>query len=301
MTLPPRRVTAAGMAATRHDPRDTMALMRRETAMRTGPWQGSLGGIEVPPGQQILSGNKYLLVGRGGYSVHYRKGEGLTLGGYRDEFADELALYSVGSVYAAVACINGLLPLHASAVAVGGRAIAFTAPSGGGKSTLVTGLGDLGLPLFCDDTLVLDLADPDRVHALPGHRRVKLWPEAMALTGRDPAELVLPEYPKFYASPSAGDVAEPLGLGALIHLAEAAEPSLHRIAGGAAVAAFADDHYTRELYDAANPHDRRERFTLYARLARQVPVYRFARPFDPARFAETCAFLAARLPAIVSP
>ncbi|PKB14155.1 hypothetical protein B0I00_2786 [Novosphingobium kunmingense] len=289
------------MAEGRHNPRDSMALLQRETALREGEWRGALGETTLSPGQQRMDGDEFLVLARAGFSLHYRKGEGVTLGGYRPEYAQELALQSVGSLYAAIACINGLLPIHASAVAASGRVIAFTAPSGGGKSTLVTGLGDLGLPLFCDDTLVLDLADPALIHALPGHKRVKLWPEAMALTGRAPVDLVLPDYPKYYASPAAGDVTQPLSLGALVYLEEGPQPALRRLAAGEAMAAFADDHYTRDLYDAANPHTRAERFALHARIARQVPAYMFTRPLAGSRFGETCAFLAERIAAMVKP
>lgn len=280
--------------------RETIDLLARETQVREGPLLTELAGVHVPPGDQRLAEGRYLLVGRSGFSCFYQPGEGVVLGGYRPEHEGELALYLVGSVHAAVACLNGLLPIHASAVAVDGQAIAFTAPSGGGKSTLVTGLGDRGLPLFCDDTLVLHLGDPARVHALPGHKRVKLWPEALALTGREPLELVAPVYPKYYATPHAGDVAEPLPLGALVHLREGPEPGLRRLPPGEAIAAFADDHYTRALFDAANPHGRAERFALHARIARQVPMFEFVRPLDPTRFGECCTFLMQRIAAITA-
>lgn len=289
------------MSAMPPGPREMLALLARETQVRAGPLMTALDGVAVLPGEQRLADGRYLLVGRSGFSCFYRKGEGVLLGGYSPEHAGELALYLVGSVHAAVACLNGLLPIHASAVAAGGQAIAFTAPSGGGKSTLVTGLGDLGMPLFCDDTLVLHLGAPDAVHALPGHKRVKLWPEALALTGREPLELVSPDYPKYYATPTAGDVAEPLPLGALVFLREGPEPGWRRLSGGEAIAAFADDHYTRKLFDAANPHSRAERFALHARIARQVPMFEFTRPLEPARFRECCAFLAGRIAAITRP
>ena len=61
----------------------------------------------------------------------------------------------------------------------GGEVFAFAGPSGSGKSTLIAALGQLGLPMFCDDTLVLDLGEPDIVICLPGHKRLKLTPEAL--------------------------------------------------------------------------------------------------------------------------
>lgn len=90
-----------------------------------------------------------------GYLIYYRKGEGVTV--EREPRADpeEEQLWLNGSTYAAIAAINGYLPVHASAVAWRGRAYAFAGPSGAGKSTLAAALGHHGLPLVCDDMAAL--------------------------------------------------------------------------------------------------------------------------------------------------
>ena len=111
---------------------------------------------------------------------------GITSSGASDVDLSEESLWLNGSVYSAIASINGLLPIHASAVAHDGRVFAFTGPAGAGKSTLVAALASRGLPMFCDDTLVLDLSDPERIICLPGHKRLKLRP-GCARTDRRPA------------------------------------------------------------------------------------------------------------------
>jgi len=50
---------------------------------------------------------------------------------------------------------QGQVALHASAVVVGGRAVAFVGESGKGKSTLAASLATQGHPLLADDCLVL--------------------------------------------------------------------------------------------------------------------------------------------------
>jgi hypothetical protein len=70
----------------------------------------------------------------------------------------------------ALPCTSLLLgheALHAGAVALNGGAVALLAPSGGGKSTLVSALLDAGGALLSDDVLVLRRTD-DGIVAEPG-------------------------------------------------------------------------------------------------------------------------------------
>ena len=116
-----------------------------------------------------------------GYLIYYRKGEGVTV--EREPRADpaEEQLWLNGSTYAAIAAINGYVPVHASAVAWRGRAYAFAGPSGAGKSTLAAALGHHGLPLVCDDTMILDTASASQIICLPGHKRLKVKEDTLSL------------------------------------------------------------------------------------------------------------------------
>ena len=158
-------------------------LMERETRVALGTVPHALFGDPIDPTSWQVLGDRFLLRGEGDHYFHYCIGEGITVERGADADLSEESLWLNGSVYAAIASLNGLLPIHASAVAMGGRVFAFTGPAGAGKSTLVAALGDRGLPMFCDDTLVLDLSDPDRIICLPGHKRMKLRPDALELTG----------------------------------------------------------------------------------------------------------------------
>ncbi len=63
----------------------------------------------------------------------------------------------LGRVMALAAHADGRLTLHASAVSVAGRAVAFVGPKHAGKSTLALALVRKGARLLTDDTLVVRL------------------------------------------------------------------------------------------------------------------------------------------------
>jgi hypothetical protein len=65
------------------------------------------------------------------------------------------------SVLYTVALLQGYEALHAGALAIPDGAIAITATTGGGKSTLVAELLGRGLTLMADDVLVLESSGPD--------------------------------------------------------------------------------------------------------------------------------------------
>jgi hypothetical protein len=261
-------------------------LMERETRVRYGPVDLNMFGYTIEAGRSHLEADSFLLHTPDGFSCFYRKGEGVTI--FRSATADpsDERLWLNGSVYSAVACINGLLPIHASAVAFDGRLFAFTGPSGSGKSTLIAALGQLGLPMFCDDTLVLDLSDPDRIIGLPGHKRLKLTPAAVDLTGAKPIEKVGNDVDKYYAETSGGAVESPLSLAELIFLEEGPIMTIERLSGSERFVRTQDDHYTAHLFAAARQFDRTGQFEHRARLARQIAMARFVRPLDEGRFRE---------------
>ncbi len=99
---------------------------------------------------------------------------------------------------------RGLLPLHASAVRMKDRAVAFVGESGAGKSTLAAALLRRGHALITDNTLAVDDSTPSRV--FPGPAQMKLCADAAAHTGHDFGRLspIEPGSPKRYA------VAEPV-------------------------------------------------------------------------------------------
>ncbi len=93
-------------------PHRMIDILARETVVHYAPVPRHLGEAELVPGRCALIGDQFSLIAP----------------------AEEM-LWLNGSVYAAIASIHGLLPIHASAVACEGAVHAFTRPSGAGKST----------------------------------------------------------------------------------------------------------------------------------------------------------------------
>lgn len=74
---------------------------------------------------------------------------------------------------------RGIPTLHASAVAVGGRAVAFLSRQEGGKSGLAAAMMQAGCSLLADDLLPIEeLAGA--FHARPGYPQMRMWPDEAA-------------------------------------------------------------------------------------------------------------------------
>lgn len=281
-----------------------LALIERETRVRAGTVPRELGGFGIEPDRHFLHGDEFVLRTANDIGFHYRRGEGIVVEAAAGSDPRNVALWLMGSVHAAVAALNGLYPLHASAVTHGGKVFAFTGPSGAGKSTLVAALAQNGFVQFADDTLLIDLGGANADErgpplCLPGHKRLKLWPEALALAGVEGRGEVASDYPKQFVDPptgfGAGVAAEPLPLGELVFLEAGESPMIEALAGGERIARLQDDHYTAQLWLAANRPDRAARFAGLAQLAARIAMRRFVRPFDPARFGEGVAAMAAHI------
>ena len=268
-------------------PAQIMQLMARETRLHPGVVPRVLGNAPILDGARRFAGGQFVLRTGTGFAFHYLPGEGVAV--ERSAAADpaEEELWLSGSVYAAIACLNGLYPVHASAVAWEGRVHAFTGPSGAGKSTLVAGLGQRGMPLFCDDTLLLSFDDPALIVALPGHKRLKLTEGALGLSGARVIGPVGSDTGKSYAAPPGGDVREPCELASLTFLEQGDLAELEPITGAERFARLEDDHYTQAFYLEAQSPSHAALFALRARLARKLAMARLIRPFSAEGFAKS--------------
>ncbi|MET0179003.1 MAG: hypothetical protein ABW194_00795 [Novosphingobium sp.] len=281
-------------AAAGEKPRPHPAVERlaHETRVREGPVPDAVDGVSVSEGSFHLGEESFLIRPGKGIALLYRRGEGITLDRPADADPRDIALWLNGTAYSAVAVLNGLFPLHASAVAHDGGVRAFTGPTGAGKSTLVAALGRAGFAQFCDDTLLLDTSKPGAPICLPGHKRLKLWPEGAALAGVRGTERVASDFAKVFVDPAGGIIDRPLPLAELVFLEQGADEALLPVAGGERIERLRDDHYTAQMWTQASGRSRAQLFTELAGIAARIPMRRFVRPFEAGRFADGVAFIA---------
>jgi hypothetical protein len=117
---------------------------------------------------------------------HYLYSDRILCHLHRSEWAFLAEIQLLGIVLALWLERRGRAVLHASAVVVGGGAVAFLGAKGGGKTTAATALVAAGHPLLVDDLLALEVTDgptfaqagypmlrlePDQVHHFVGDHR----------------------------------------------------------------------------------------------------------------------------------
>jgi hypothetical protein len=110
-----------------------------------------------------------------------------------------LNLPLLGPVVALLLHLRGLLVLHASAVDLGGRAVAFLGAKGAGKSTTVAAFVAAGHRLLADDVLAIDLSDPANPNIIPAFPQLKLAEDAASSLAVGSAIVMprpIPEFPK---------------------------------------------------------------------------------------------------------
>jgi hypothetical protein len=161
-----------------------------------------------------------------------------------------LRVFLLGSAMGALLHQRGVLPLHANAVEIGGRAVAFLGRSGAGKSTLAAWFADRGHRILCDDVCAVTLDDRGAPLVLPGVPRLRLWADALVSAGRDSADYERSfDGQEKYDVPAASAAADrPLALAACYVLARVGEGEgegerIDRLAGAAAVDALVANTY----------------------------------------------------------
>jgi hypothetical protein len=91
---------------------------------------------------------------------------------------DDRTSYLLGPALSFVLCLRGVTCLHASAISIDNRAIAFVGAEGAGKSTIAALFGASGHPVLADDLLAV-ITKPETFLALPGYPRLRLRPDAV--------------------------------------------------------------------------------------------------------------------------
>jgi len=197
-----------------------------------------------------------------------------------------LRLFLLGSAFGALLHQRGVLPLHANAVVLDGRAIAFMGASGSGKSTLAAWFQDRGRSVLADDVCAVTVED-GKAYALPGVPRLRLWKDALERSGREPGnfEASFDGRDKFdLPSPHAAAVRTPL---AAVYLLEEGDIdlSIERLARSKAIEALIANTYRGRCVQLLGANARH--FSACVALGQTVPVHLVNRRKDFGSFEQT--------------
>ncbi len=112
--------------------------------------------------------------------------------------AADAVSFLLGPVLGVALRPHGVVPVHASAVVLGGRAWAFVGPGGAGKSTLAAAFAARGVPMLTEDVLALRREADGTWRASPGYGEVRVWDESIELLGPHGTQVpaLSPTWPK---------------------------------------------------------------------------------------------------------
>ena len=196
---------------------------------------------------------------------------------------DEVRAYLLGVVFGALCHQRGITPLHASAIDVADGCVTFVGDSGAGKSTLVAALAQRGHQVITDDVCFMQTGTEADTQVWPGISRIRLWEDAKAALGFDGpgVEREIYEYNKYFIP--IGPPRNPIQSRRLrrvyqLHRVPTGAPALTRLHGAAAVEVLMQNVYASRLAERLGykPHA----FIACTVVARDVPVFRFSRPWD---------------------
>jgi hypothetical protein len=194
---------------------------------------------------------------------------------------EDACTYLTGPIIACSLRLRGEFVLHASAVAIGSGAVAFSGPHGAGKSTLAAALGRSGHPVVADDVLRISVMNVGcRAHPFGGILR--LWPSGVETVFGTHANLnrITPTWDK-RALPIGAEgvpgVLTPVALSAIVFLIEGeadASPAIRRLPASEALLRLTANASASHFLERT---DRVREFQQVAAIADSVPCFELRR------------------------
>lgn len=210
---------------------------------------------------------------------------------------EDACTYLLGPVMGFVLRLRGTICIHASAVAVGDRAIALAGPPGSGKSTTAAAFACSGFPILSDDVVAVS-DERNQFLVQPGYPRVNLWPDsARRLFGPEEAlPRITPTWDKRYLPLGKNGyqfASGPLPLEAIYILENRhpalAAPVVEEVFGEQAFMALVANTYVNYLLDQDM---RRTEFEVLSRVVSEVAIHRVRIPEEPSAIFNLCDAIA---------
>jgi hypothetical protein len=192
---------------------------------------------------------------------------------------EDVAIFLRGPIMGLILRLRGQIPLHASAVETGGRAIILMGPPGAGKSTTAAAFAQMGCPVLSDDIVPL-IDEGETFLAQPGYPYVCLWPKSVeALFGAaDALPLLTPNWTKRFLSLQENKGFfrnKPLPVATIYWLdarpGELESSAIESLTPQAALIALVGNTYMNYLLDTAM---RVKEFELLQRVVAHIPIRR---------------------------
>jgi hypothetical protein len=242
--------------------------------------------VDVTVRRADLSDKADLVIEDAG-SFAVRGGREILVDAAEDTPARNVRLYLLGSAMGMLLHQRGLMPLHANAVVIDGKAVAVAGTSGAGKSTLAGWFHRQGHKLIGDDVIVIRPDEKEAI-AFPGVPRLRLWGEALEGLGfeRDGLDrsYIEDSFDKWDVPVDAAALAsEGQPLGAIYILEDGPEIDILPLSGAAAVSALFDQTYRGAYVERAGSAT--DHWRAVTAIARAIPVFRLVRPRDLTRLA----------------
>lgn len=321
--------SAFGLNFLSNQPVPGLTIVSTESAVDVQMWLGTmppqLGG---PVGEQIwyLSPFRdehgrpalevWRLAGGGYFRLRYRDGTEFVMdrsgtqvwAAWPDPSTlEDTATYLLGPVLAFLLRLRGVICLHASAVAIDGRAIALLGPPGAGKSTTAAAFAKLGYAVLSDDVVPL-LERGSSFWAQSTFPRLCLWPNSVEalFASADALPRLTPTWEKRYLELNGNGYRfqeEPLPLAAAYILgpggaADRGTPFVEALSGGAGLMSLVANSHVAYLLDKAM---RASEFALLARMVKSVPLRQVRVPEDSSSLSRLCEIICDDLLKLVSP
>jgi hypothetical protein len=207
---------------------------------------GSLCDAHYQDGVSFIAPDDYLLNVPDVARYRVRQGRRIIVEPCPTAKEDSVRAFLLGTALGVCCHQRDLLPIHASAVVVGDRAIGFAGKSGAGKSTLVALFRQRGYAVLADDISVVSFAEDGRPLIWPGVPRLKLSCD-VAVTlglGGDPAISRMDGFGKYQIDATASFAIKPRPLDRLYVLdQDLSGQGPQRLSGAHSVALLFENTY----------------------------------------------------------